>query len=153
MQVWIDTTSAIGTTEITDGRVLRANFTVPSGLVQKFRPDGVGGRKTINGVGAVKSNPTMEIAIEFMDLTQYLSFQENDVLKVRVRFNGALIETVSGTAFYEYVEFDIYGNARDFSWDLFEDANRILAFTIEGQKDATLGSDLKVSVQNARTSL
>lgn len=147
-QMWLDTSSSIGTTAVT-GRLLSATHTIPTGLVQKFVPSGPGGSRTYTKLGVTKSNPTTTIVFELTDPAQYNLFREETLVKLRVRHNGALIET----GFYEYVEVDAYGYLEGLAWGDYEGANRTVEFTIEHQYDSTLGSDLRLAVQNARTSL
>lgn len=150
-QVWLDTTQPIGTTEIT-GRPVFAEHTIPTGMTEKFIPSGPTGSKTINRAGKVKATPVTVIELELLDNTQWDIFKNGQDVKLRVRHNGDFIE--SGTPdFYEYVEVDAYGIMTFDSWDSFQESNRTIRLEVQHRYDATLGSDLRLAVQNTRTSL
>jgi hypothetical protein len=148
LQVWLDTSSAIGTTALT-GTVLSATHTIPSGMVGKHIPNGPGTSRTIARSGIGKSNATTTVVVEVADMDQFDLFEAGTLVKLRVRHNGPLIEAT----FYEYVEVDAYGYLDFDSWGDFEGTNRTVSFTVEHQYDATLGSDLRVAIQNERASL
>jgi hypothetical protein len=148
MQVWLDTASAIGTTQLT-GTVLSATHTIPSGLVGKPIPNGPGTSRSFSRIGIGKSSAVTTVVMELSDTTQYDLFEAETSVKLRVRHNGPLIEAT----FYEYVEVDGYGPLRFDSWSDFEGTNRTVAFTLVHEPDPTLGSDLRVAIQSARTAL
>lgn len=153
MQCWIDSgTDAIGTTEI-NGRLVSAKHTIRTGAKYKYLADGPTSNLTFNRIGREKvAAVTTELVLELIDFDEFDLWESGATLKVRVRHNGALIE--SGTPdLYHYVEVDSYGAASDLDWGDLEGSNRTVSLTIEGEYDATLASDLRVAVQNARSSL
>jgi hypothetical protein len=148
-QLWIDSASAIGTTAIT-GRVISAEF--DSGDLRgdpKYLFSGTAFNKTFARFGAVKNSATMKLRFELLDTTQYDLLMAETVLKVRVRFNGPLIETT----LYHYVEIDIIGIFDEPDWSEFAGSNRALDLTIQSQYDATLAYDWSIKVQNDRATL
>lgn len=147
-QLWIDTSSAIGTTEIT-GRVISANGVLRSGVVPKFVATGPAGGVTYDHVGRAKVRPELTVVVEMRDQAQYTLYENGTDVKMRVRWNGPLIEA----GFYHYVEQDIYGKLRAFSWGELEGVNRTMEFTVMGVKNAALGSDTRVAVQTTKTGL
>lgn len=148
MQVWIDTSSAIGTTAIT-GRFMGFDATIPTGVVPKYVATGPTGGVTYSLIGRERTIPEMTLRMDKVDEVQFNNILNADTLKVRVRVNGALIEG----ALYNYVEVDMYGKPRFGSWTDNAGTNRALEFTIRSQYDATLGSDCRVAVQNDNTTL
>lgn len=152
MQLWLDTGLAIGSTEITDARLVAASLKFPTGVSFKNNAQGATSDLSFSGVGRGRSAPEGMIRLEVPDTTQYdgyATLSGDTVHKVRVRINGPLIEG----ALYHYVEWDIYGPLTAPSWGELESTNRTIEFTIPGHYDATLASDLSVKVQNNRTSL
>lgn len=152
MQVWLDTSSAIGTTEITS-RVVSAEHTIPTSLAYKYLAAGPAADLSYSRVGRGKRSVTTRVVLELLDTTQYDLFEADSVVKLRVRHNGPAIETVSGTTFYSYVEVDTYGRMDVTDWGELEGTNRTLTLEVMSEKDAALGADFRVAVQNARTSL
>jgi hypothetical protein len=154
MQLWIDSSSAIGTTAITD-RLISVKHTIKTGAKAKFIAKGPAHDLSFSLLGRDKIVAvTTELLLERADYNEYDLWAAGTSLKVRVRHNGALIESVAGpTDFYHYVECDTYGPASDLKWEDHEGVNRALRITIEGAYDATLGSDIRVAVQNQRTTL
>lgn len=149
-QLWMDTSSAIGTTEIT-GRLISAEVTFPNGVTYKHIAQGAAGNLGYASTGRTRTRPSMTLAFELLDATQYDLFAAGTSTKTRVRFNG--VANGIETGFPYYVEADIYGKLRDLSWGDLEGSNRTVEFTINGIYDATLGSDFRLAVQNARTTL
>jgi hypothetical protein len=142
-QLWIDTSSAIGTTEITD-RLVSAELTIPTGNNPKYLAGGAAADLSYTRINRGKSHPSLALVFDMVDMTQYDLWAAGTDLKVRVRFNGPIIEG----ALRNYVEADIYGPfATDFSWGTLADNNRTFEGTIEGIKDATAGTDLIVRIQ------
>lgn len=153
MQCWIDTSGAIGTTAITD-RLVSVKHKIVTGAKQKYIASGPTSTLAPGLIGRDKIVAIeTELKFEFLDFTQYDNWKNADSLKVRVRHNGALIETISSTSFYNYVEVDQYGPFDDLSWDDNEGTNRALTLKIMTGYDATLGSDARIAVQNQRTTL
>lgn len=150
IQLWMDTSSAIGTTAIT-GRLLSAQHVITTGAVPKFVAGGPTSTLEHNSIGrdrnAARCVTTLQL--EVPDMTQYDIFTAGTVTKTRVRHNGELIEG----SLYNYVEVDTYGILKNPSWGEAYGTNRTVTFTIESLKDATLGADFRVAVENIRTAL
>lgn len=148
MQLWIDTSSAIGTTEIT-GRVVSADVTIPTIVGNpKYVAVGPSAGITFTRFGKRKTVPEMTIVVDKVDEVQLNNYLDGDDVKVRVRFNGPLIEA----ALYNYVQVDMYGKFRFDSWQDLE-GNRTLALLLRGEYHATPASDVVVYVQNDNTTL
>ena len=146
MQVWIDSTT-IGTTEVV-GRVAAAEITIPLGGTRKWLAAGPSAGLDFQALGRSKRHAELKLTLELPDLVQYDQWEAATSLKTRVRFNGPLIET----AFYHFVEFDIYGPFD--SLDLGEnEGSRTIELTILSEYDATAGHDWAVRVQNDRNAL
>ena len=152
MQVWMDTSSAIGTTELV-ARVIKASHTIPTGVTYKYPATGPAGGVTYSRTGRVATNPETTITLELLDMAQWALFENGDRVKLRVRHNGPKIETVSATDFYNYVEVDMYGILDSPEWDSFEDSNRTINLTVVGEYEAGIGSDCRLAVQSTRTTL
>lgn len=154
LQCFMDTSSAIGTTEIT-GRVLSAEHTIRTGMVAKRWGAGPTATLGHTGVGVqAVSAITTKIRMEVPDMTQFDGWAANTSYKTRMVYNGAAIETVSGPiTYYNSLTVDTYGPIEVL--DLGENAgsNRVYELTIEGYVDSTLASDLRVMVRCERTTL
>lgn len=154
MQLWVDTASAIGTTAIS-GRLLKAKHTFATGVTYKYADAGPTASLAFTRAGRL---PTVgvktELEFELLDFTQYDQWAAGTTLKVRVRHNGALIETTAGPVnWYNYLEVDQYGPWDELDWGENEGSNRTVRLVINSQYDATLASDVNVKVQSARTTL
>lgn len=155
MQLWIDTSSAIGTTAIT-ARLLKAKHEIKTGVTYKHWAAGPTASLDFSGTGRDKkvARCITTLTLEVPDMAEYDIWAENTVAKCRVRHNGSLIETTTGPVnWYNYVEVDTYGIFRNLRWGENQGSNRTLELTIESHKDTTLGADFRVAVQSARTSL
>lgn len=148
MQLWLDTSSAIGTTEVT-GRVVSANHSLPGGIAPKFIAAGPTADLTYTRIGRAKRQLTTTVVLELLDTTQYDIFAADSTVKLRVRHNGPLIEA----GFYYYVEADTYGKLDLTDWGELEGTNRTLTLQVLSEYDATLGADWRMAVQNQRTAL
>lgn len=153
MQIWIDTASAIGTTAVT-GRLISVEHTIPviSESELKWLSAGPAGGLEYSGFGRAKTAATTKVVMEIPDMTQYDLWAAATTVKVRVRHNGAFIETVSTVDYYNYFEMDIYGPFDMLDWGE-KGANRTVELTVESMYDATLAADYRVAVQNQRTGL
>ena len=156
MQAWLDTSSAIGTTAMAN-RLIKAEHKITTGTEPKYLGAGPAAALDYSDIGR---NPAAvrcvtKISLETPDTAEYDHFVAADTVKLRVRHNGDLIETTSGPVnWYNYVEVDTYGVLKFDGWgENAGGANRIANFTVESIEDATLASDFRVAVQNARTSL
>lgn len=147
LQLWIDT-ATIGTTAVT-GRVISAEHTIPTGVVQKRVATGTGVALDFDHVGRQKRHAETKLVLELVDSTQYDQWAAASTLKVRTRHNGPVIEG----ALYYYVEMDIYGKMSGLSWGDLEGTNRTVELTILSEYDATAGYDFALKVQNTKTAL
>lgn len=155
MQLWIDSgANAIGTTAITS-RVVSAECTIPSGITYKWLAAGVAGSLDFQAIGRGKRHAELKLVLELPDLTQYDQWAAETSLKVKVRFNGAAINSVGGgpTINYYYVDFDIYGPFSDLAWGENEGTNRTLELTIMSEYDTTATHDWAVHVQSNMATL
>lgn len=149
MDLWMDTSSAIGTTAIT-GRLVSAEHTLATGLSYKHLAGGTASDLSFTRHGRGKRHLETRIVMELADVTQYDLFVAGTVVKTRVRHNGGTV--IEGTL-YPYVQVDTYGPLDQLEWDTLEDTNRTVAFTIMSEYDATLGADFSIVVQNALTTV
>lgn len=151
MQVWIDTSSAIGTTAVT-GRVIAVEHTIPVGVEYKYLAAGPAGGLGYAAIGRVPTAAKTKLVLELPDMVQYDLWAAATSLKARVRHNGAFIETVATVDYYNYFEMDVYGPFDLLDWSE-KGGNRTVELTIESQYDTTLGADFRVAVQNQRGTL
>jgi len=156
MQLWIDTSSAIGTTEIT-GRFIKTDWTIPTGVAYKRYANGVTGGLGFTKAGRMVREAQATIEVELNDLSigagkEYLNWEADTTVKMRIRLNGALIESVTPD-YYSYIQLDIYGPLDAFAWSSVADANRTMKFTVTSQYDSTLAADWSLSAQSQRTAL
>lgn len=152
-QIWLDTSSAIGTTELS-GRVVSAEVTIPGEIVPKYLGKAPGTGLSYSRIGRGRRRPSAKVVFEFLDTTQYRIFKNDTLVKCRIRMSSAQqIETVSGVTFYNYVECDVYGKLKFEDWGDLEGVNRTVDFTIDGIKDSTLGASFRIAVQNDNTTL
>ena len=152
MQLWVDTASAIGTTAIT-GRLLKTKHTITTGVTYKYIPAGPTSTFGYLSIGRIPVvGLKTELEFEFADYNQYDQWAAGTDLKVRVRHNGALIESVTPD-YYNYAQFDSYGPYEDLDWGDNQGSNRTVKLVMNSQYDTTLASDFSVMVQNARATL
>lgn len=157
MQLWLDTSSAIGTTAIS-GTFLSATFSTDITRSQKFLPVGPGGSKTFTRTGVGRSSATLALRFELADTTIYdliRSATPDTPWKVRVALNGPLIETVTGpTSYYHLIRIDFYGTPDEpLDWGEWSDTNRTLDVTLTSEYDVTAATDWSILVRNDRTTL
>jgi hypothetical protein len=151
MQLWIDTSSAIGTTAVT-GRFLSASISVPTQVTHKYVAQGPGGVPTWDHHGRAKRHIEAKLKFELADAVQYDLFAAHTTCKTRVRMNGDLIESVTPD-YYNYLQFDIYGPMSEPSWGDLEGTNRTVEFTVMSEYNSTLGASWAAYVQNTLTAL
>lgn len=152
MQLWVDTSSVIGTTAIT-GRLLKAKHTISTGVTYKYIADGPTSTFGFTSIGRMPVvGLKTELEFEFPDFNQYDQWAAGTDLKVRVRHSGNLIESVTPD-YYNYAQFDSYGPYEDLDWGENQGSNRTVKLVMNTQYDPTLASDFSVMVQNARTAL
>jgi hypothetical protein len=147
MQLWLEpnTTNAFGTTAVT-GRVVSAEYTVPTGAVAKFVATGPAGGITYDHIGRTKAHPELKVVFEMTDTTQSALFMAGTSVKVRVAFNNT---TAIETTIYPAVKVDIQGKLGQLSWGDLEGANRTVEFTISGVYSTQLASDARMIVVNS----
>ena len=156
MQLWIDTSSAIGTTEVT-GRFIKTDWTIPTGVTYKNYANGPTGGLNFTKTGRKKRHAEATIEVELNDVSigagkEYLTYEADTSVKMRIRLNGALIESVTPD-YYSYVQLDIYGPLDALDWGSVEDSNRTMRFTVQSEYNSTAGASFVLSAQNTRTTL
>lgn len=148
MQLWLDTASAFGTTEISDARLIAASFKLATGVTRKWNAAGPTATLSFNAMGRAKRHAEMMLRFEVPDANQFDAFTDTFV-KARLRLNGPIIEG----ALRHYVEFDIYGPLTAPSWGELEGSNRTLEFTILSHYESGMAADFAIKVQNNRNTL
>lgn len=109
MALWIDTSSAMGTTAVT-GRLLGVEHTIPTGRTYKHVAGGPLAALDYGTVGIDKSAPTTKLTLEVPDMAQYDLWAAGDTVKCRVIHYGSLIEQTAGpTLWYNYLNVDTVG--------------------------------------------
>ncbi len=156
MQLWIDTSSAIGTTEVT-GRFIKTDWTIPTGVSYKNYANGPTGSLnfTKHGRGKRSAKATIEVELNETSINtgkEYLTWEADTVVKMRIRVNGSLIESVTPD-YYSYIQLDIYGALDAFEWGTAADTNRTMRFTVDSEYNSTLGASYALYVQNTKTGL
>jgi hypothetical protein len=153
MQCWMDVGSAIGTTEIT-GRFIKTDWVIPTGVSYKNYANGPTGGLNFSKTGRTRRAAKATIEVELNDISiaaskEYLTWEADSTVKMRIRLNGGLIEG----ALYSYVNLDIYGPLDALEFGSVADTNRTMRFTVESQYDSTLGASFSLSAQSQRTTL
>jgi hypothetical protein len=146
MQLYLDTSSAIGTT-IVAGKFISFELKVPTGATKKYYASGPSGGLNYSRIGRKKTHPELKIVFEFADTTEYDLYASNNgdtVVKIRIRLNGPVIETTNR----HYIEIDMWAPLGAAKWGAYEDSNRTLELTAQGEYDSTAATDLKITVQN-----
>lgn len=151
MQLWIDTASAHGTTEVTN-RVTAMDVTCDTGVKPKYVAVGVSGALTYTRVGREDTIPELNLTLEKVDETQLNQMLAATQVKVRARWNGSMIEAVTPT-YYNAVEVDMVGRLRFAGWETVAGTNRAAKFTLRGQYDATMATDIIARVYTTKTAL
>jgi hypothetical protein len=156
MQMWIDTSSAFGTTEVT-GRFIKTEWTIPTGVTYKHYANGPTAGLNFTKAGRTKRHAEATIEVELNTdsiaaTKEYLTYEADTVVKMRIRLNGGLIESVTPD-YYSFVELNIYGALDALEWSSVEDSNRTMRFTIQSEYSATEGASFSLRVQNTRTML
>lgn len=148
MELWIDPTSAIGTTAIT-GRVLAAEVTINSGVTYKWLAAGTTGGQTFQSHGRKKRWAELKLRLELPDMTQYDQWAAHTSLKTRLKINGAVIET----SYRHYVQFDIYGPFTALDWGELEGSNRVVELTILSEYASSPATDFSLVLQNDKAAI
>ena len=156
MQCWIDTSSAIGTTEVT-GRFISTSWTIPTGVTRKHYAGGPTGGLNFTKHGRATRTPVATITVELNETSiaagkEYLTYEADTLVKMRIRINGSLIESVTPD-YFSYIQLNIYGPLSDFSWGDVEGSNRTMTFQVHGEYNVAAATDFVLYAQNARTSL
>lgn len=159
MQLWVDTSSAIGTTEVT-GRFISTDWTIPTGLTVKHYAGGPTGGLNFTKEGAGPRTAKATIVVELNETSintgkEYLLWEADTQVKARIRLNGSLIESVTPD-YYSYLNLDIYGPLRALDWGDVEGTNRTMQFDIMSEMNSyavSAGYDFALSCQNARATL
>jgi hypothetical protein len=152
-QLWIDTSSAWGTTEVLD-RLVTAEVGLNTGAEPKRISVGPDGELTFTDRGWNRVRPTLTLGLEVPDMGQWDLFAAGTPIKARIRWNGDEIETVAGPiTYYEYLQFDFYGHLKQIERGTNGPSNVTHVYTLEGMYHATLGSDVVGYVQNTQTAL
>lgn len=159
MQLWIDTSSAIGTTEVT-GRFISSEWTIPTGLTRKHYAGGPTGGLNFTKEGAGPRSAKASIVVELNDVSigsgkEYQQWEADTDVKMRIRLNGSLIESVTPD-YYSYIQMDIYGKLDALDWGLVESTNRTMKFDITSEYNSyavAAGYDFALAVQNTKTAL
>ena len=157
--VWIDTSSAIGTTEVT-GRFISADVTIPTGVIEKRYAGGPTAGLNFTKHGRKGRSAKAKIVVELSDVSigagkEFLTWQADSVVKMRIRFNGSLIESVTPD-YYNYIQLDIYGPLDAFDWGVVAGTNRTMAFEVTSEYSAyaaAAGYDWALSAQSEKTTL
>lgn len=148
MQGYLDTSSAIGTTLLSN-KLISASHTLTTNTSYKYLAAGptAGISFTQHGIG--RPRLVTSLSLEFDDSTEMDLVGQ--VVKCRVRHNGPLV-TGSATN-YQYCEVDTYGRLRFTGWSDLEGTNRVANFEIHSEVDTTLGADYRVAIQNDMSAL
>lgn len=149
MQLWIDTgATAIGTTAISN-RLISAEVMIPSGVTYKYIATGTIGGQEYGLIGRKKRHAEAKLVFELPDMTQYDLWAAHTTAKMRIRFNGPIIEA----ALRHYIQADIYGPFDTLDWGENEGSNRTISLNILSEYDSTAGCDFSVVVQNDRATI
>jgi hypothetical protein len=153
MRVWLDTgTAAIATTDITN-RVVSVEHQWDNNLSYKFSATdgGPGASLGYGRIGRGKRNLKTTIRIEFRDATEYNLMFAHSSVKLRTKFFGPLIETVTATSYYNHLEVDNYGVFNAPAWSDLEGTNRVLDLELDSEAVSVLGgASWRVQVRNQR---
>lgn len=153
MQVYLDTASPIGTTEVA-GRVVSAEHSLEAAVQPKYIATGPGGSKTFTRTGRGKRRMVTRVTMELIDYTEYDVFASDDtVARLRVIHNGGFIENDGTDDYYHAVQVDTYGQLRFADWGDLEGTNRTVTFEVQSQYDATAGADWAIQVTNELSAL
>lgn len=152
VQVFLDTTSYIGTTQLA-GRVLDVEHTFPSGVTYKYPGQGPTSTITYDHTGRNSTAATTKLTLEMVDQAQYTIWEAGTKVSLRVMHYGPIIETISGAIFRHYLQVDMYGKLDAPKWGANENSNRTVDFTIESEEDTLSGLDWAAYIQNDQATL
>lgn len=151
LSAWLDSSLGIGTTAVT-GRVVSAEHTLSFPIVPKHLTTGPGGGLGYTEIGSPKSFITTRVTMVVPDFAQYDRFANQELVKLRVRHNGPLIESVTPDYYY-YCEVDTYGLFELVDQGDMEGANRTFTFEVVSEYDDALAADCRVAIQGIETAL
>lgn len=153
IQLYLDTSSAIGTTAVT-GRVISATHALEGEIKPKFVAVGPTGGLSYTRHGRGKRGLVTTVVMELLDHVQYdLIKRTVGPVKLRVVHNGDLIENDGTSDFFYGVTVDTYGRLRFGGWGDLEGTNRTVTFEVHSEYDATLGADWRMMVRNTAAAL
>jgi hypothetical protein len=154
IQVFVDTTSAIGTTPLND-RVVSAEHHWANGFSYKFG-SGAGGAQaalSYNRIGLAPRFCEATFRFEWLDMAQYNNWKNADIVRVRTQyFCPTLIEAVTPT-YYPFIRIDTYGRFQVPDYDEIESTNRGLTFVQHSMYNTSLGYDWAVQDRCTRANL
>jgi hypothetical protein len=143
MSVWLDTSSSIGTTAV-EGRVISARHTIRTNLIYKWLAAGPGSGLGYSALGRKKRHITTRVVMELPNTAQFDVFSNGQVGRLRVRYNGPLIEDTR----YHYAQVDTWGPFDSLDWGEFEGANRTIELTMYSEYHAEAAVDWRAQAQN-----
>lgn len=144
--LWIDTSSAVGTTAIT-GRLVSGEARIVRSRSRKRHARGAGATRTFDTTGIGRDHAELDLTFELYDLAQTDLFVDETDSKVRLRLNGGLLEG----SLYAFWELELYGKLQNLAFDTFMDTNRTVTFTIMSTYNSharTAGFDWCTRIQN-----
>ena len=145
--VFLDTSSAIGTTELT-AILVSAEFDFNVGINPVYLATGEGGSRSYTRTSRSKQSVTARITLTFNDYTQWdIAAADTDV-KLRVVTHGSLIENDAGTDYYNGFQFDVYGPLHITDYGDLDGAERTITFEVQSEYDTTAGTDYSITVTN-----
>ena len=146
MQLYLDTSRAIGTTEIT-GKVVSAQHSLVSGRKPRYVAVGPTGGLTYSKTGREPRSIVAKIEVEFDDFDEYDLMELDDTqVKMRVVYNGGLIESVTPDYYYG-VTIDAYGPLILTDLGDNEGTTRTLIFEIESEHNTGDSKDWGIEVR------
>lgn len=141
--IYVDSTSAIGTTEYTD-YLTTYEVMIPSGRVPKKVAQGAGAElgPTRRGVDGT-TTPTMKPSFEWNPTLRALARNQTQV-KVRLVLSGVFIETAASVDYYESITIDMYGILELDSTGDNAGTNETRTYLLEGEVNSAIASDVRV---------
>ncbi len=152
MQVFIDTSLAIGTTPLLT-RIVSSNHTITNGLFAKYLAAGPAAALTYSRPGYGDFDCIANLVVDMEDFNEYdLAAVADTVVKLRVIYNGPLIESVTPDYYYG-VQIDSYGTLKFTDFGELEGVNRTVQLMVESEEDAVAAVPFAVTTRNNRTTL
>lgn len=146
-KVYLDTTSAIGTTEVV-GRVISfsVNYNINSNG-KRFMDNATG----YSRFGFGRTRLTGQIRLEFDDRDEYDNWIAGTAQKIRIKQTGTTIDSGAGTT--KYAQIDIYNAQWDSMPDDDRNGNVTLTGTFRGFVDTTQGVPVAFTTKNKLSAL